>query len=323
MRRFALLLCLASAFTCFAADVPHPALLVLDKDANELAIVDPTAMKVVGKVGTGIGPHEVTVSSDEKTAYVANYGEKTPGNSLSIIDLAARTEKELDLGPLKRPHGIAQKNGKIYFTSELAKVIATLDPSTNTVEWILGTGQMITHMLVLAPDGKKVYTANIFSDSITAIEPAQVPGGWKLTNISVGKGPEAIDISPDGTEVWTAHSMDGGVSVIDTATLKVKQTIPALSKHSNRLKFTPDGKNVLISDAEGHEVVVLDVASRKEVKRVQTGGVPLGIVMVPDGSRAFVALADQGAVVAVDLKTWQVAGRIATGPGCDGMAWVN
>src|SRR6185369_4128460 len=109
--------------------------------------------------------------------------------------------KKLELGPLKRPHGIAQKNGKIYFTSELAKAIATVDPATNTVDWILGIGQMITHMLVLAPDGKRIYTANIFSDSITAIEQAQVPGGWKLTNVAVGKGPEAIDVSPDGSEV--------------------------------------------------------------------------------------------------------------------------
>jgi YVTN family beta-propeller protein len=306
-----------------AAEVPHPALLVLDKDANELAIVDPSTMKVVAKIPTGIGPHEVAVSADGKTAYVANYGDKTPGNSLSIIGLAARTEKKLDLGPLKRPHGIAQKNGKIYFTSEMAKAIATVDPVPNTVDWILGTGQMITHMLVLSPEGKRIYTANIFSDSITAIEQAQVPGGWRLTNIPVGKGPEAIDVSPDGSELWTAHSQDGGVSVIDTATLKVKQTIPTLTKHSNRLKFTPDGKTVLISDAEGHEVVALDAASKKETKRIATGGVPLGILMVPDGSKAFVALADEGTVVAIDLKTMQVLGKIATGPGCDGMAWIN
>jgi YVTN family beta-propeller protein len=306
-----------------AAEVPHPALLVLDKDANELAIVDPSTMKVVAKIPTGIGPHEVAVSADGKTAYVANYGDKTPGNSLSIIGLAARTEKKLDLGPLKRPHGIAQKNGKVYFTSEMAKAIATVDPATNTVDWIVGTGQMITHMLVLSPEGKRIYTANIFSDSITAIEQAQVPGGWRLTNIPVGKGPEAIDVSPDGSELWTAHSQDGGVSVIDTATLKVKQTIPTLTKHSNRLKFTPDGKTVLISDAEGHEVVALDAASKKETKRIATGGVPLGILMVPDGSKAFVALADEGTVVAIDLKTMQVLGKIATGPGCDGMAWIN
>src|SRR4051812_22072685 len=169
MSRVALLFCAALTISAQAADLPKPALLVLDKDANELAIVDPTAMKVVGKVSTGNGPHEVTVSADGKTAFVANYGDKTPGNSISIIDLAARTEKKLDLGALKRPHGIVQKNGKVYFTSEIAKAIATFDPNGTSVDWILGTGQGITHMLVLSSDGKKVFTANILSDSITAI----------------------------------------------------------------------------------------------------------------------------------------------------------
>ena len=323
MQRFLLALVLLLSTVALAADVPHPALLVLNKDANELAIVDPAAMKVVGRVPTGTGPHEVTVSADGRTAFVANYGDKNPGNSLSVIDLSARTEKRVDLGALKRPHGIAQKNGKIYFTSELAKAIATYDPATNTVDWILGTGQNLTHMLVLSSDGKKIFTANILGNSVTAIEAAQVPGGFKLTTIPVGKGPEAIDMSPDGAEVWTAHSQDGGVSIIDTTSLAVKQTLPPLTKQSNRLKFTPDGKQVFISDAEGHEVVVLDAASRKEIKRIKTGGTPLGILMVPDGSRAFVALADEGAVVTIDLKSLEVTGKLATGPGVDGMAWVQ
>jgi YVTN family beta-propeller protein len=311
-------------FSCVAnaADVPNPALLVLNKGANELVIVDPTAMKVVAKVGTGVGPHEVTLSADGKTAFVANYGDKNPGSSLSVIDLAGRTEKRVELGALKRPHGIAEQDGKIYFTAEIAKAVGRFDPATSSVDWILGTGQTITHMLAISKDGKKIFTANILSDSVSVIEPAQVPGGWKLTQIPVGKGPEGIDISPDGTEAWTAHSQDGGVSILDTSSLKVKQTLPALTKHSNRLKFTPDGKRVLISDPEGHEVVVLDAATRKEITRVKTGGVPLGIQMVPDGSRAFVALTDEGAVVAIDLAKLAVTGKVVTGAGADGMAWV-
>ena len=323
MHRLLLAVVVLSSLLAKGADVPHPALLVLDKDANELAIVAPAAMKVVARIPTGTGPHEVTVTADGKTAIVANYGDINPGNSLSVIDLAARTEKRVDLGPLRRPHGIAQKNGKIYFTSELAKVIATYDPASNTVDWILGTGQNLTHMLVLSADGKKIFTANILGNSVSAIESAQVPGGWKIANIPVGKGPEAIDMSPDGAEVWTAHSQGGGVSIIDTASLTVKQTLPALTKHSNRLKFTPDGTRVFISDPERHEVVVLDVSSRKELKRIKTGGTPLGILMVPDGSRAFVAVADEGTAVAIDLKTLAISGRVATGPGADGMAWVQ
>ena len=129
-------------------------------------------------------------------------------------------------------------------------------------------------------------------------------------------------MSPDGSEVWTAHSGDGGVSIIDVATLKVKQTLPSLTKHSNRLKFTPDGKRVLISDPEGNEVVVFDTESRKEIKRIKAVGVPLGILMDPNGSRAFVALADAGEIAVIDLKSLEITGKVATGHGADGMAWV-
>ena len=52
------------------AQMPSPALLVLNKAANELAIVDPQSLRIVGRVPTGEGPHEVTVSSDGKYAYV-------------------------------------------------------------------------------------------------------------------------------------------------------------------------------------------------------------------------------------------------------------
>ena len=57
------------------------------------------------------------------------------------------------------------------------------------------------------------------------------------------------------------------MSVIDTEAKKVVATIPSLTKHSNRLKFTPDGKLVLISDAESSQVLVMDVKERKLVKR--------------------------------------------------------
>jgi len=45
------------------AQTPSPALLVLNKDANEMAIVDPSVMKVVGHIRVGEGPHEVATTA--------------------------------------------------------------------------------------------------------------------------------------------------------------------------------------------------------------------------------------------------------------------
>ena len=128
---------------------PAPSLLVLNKADNTLAVVDPSTMQVVARIPTGDGPHEVVVSADGRTAYVSNYGAEKPGNSLSVIDLVARKEtRRVDLGPLWRPHGLAERNGKVYFTSELARVVARYDPAADKVDFVIGA--VVTGK---APDG--------------------------------------------------------------------------------------------------------------------------------------------------------------------------
>lgn len=321
---FAALSCLVAFLSivvpCSAADLPSPALIVLVKGANELAIVDPGSLKILARVPTGEAPHEVALSADGKTAFVSNYGARTPGNTLSVIDLAAQKEiKRVDLGPVRRPHGMVENGGKIYFTAEFNRLVGRYDPQSGTVDWLMGTGQSGTHMLVVTADGNKIFTSNIGSDSVTLFDRA-ANGNWSATAIPVGKGPEAIALSPDGKEVWSAHSRDGGVSIIDVASGKVVQTIAANTKRSNRARFTPDGKQVLISDIGG-ELLIFDAASRQVVQRIPLPGQPEGILVTPDGARAFVGLGNANAVAVVDLKTMKMAGKIDTGAETDGLAW--
>src|SRR5450759_59242 len=160
---FAVLACsialfsIAMSIPCSAADLPNPALIVLVKGANELAIVDPTSLKVLARVPTGEAPHEVALSADGKTAFVSNYGARTPGNSISVIDLATQREiKRVDLGPVRRPHGMVENGGKLYFTAEFSRLIGRYDPQAGAVDWLMGTGQTGTHMLVVTGDGSKI-----------------------------------------------------------------------------------------------------------------------------------------------------------------------
>lgn len=109
---------------CTLAQTPSPALLVLNKNENSLAIVDPQSLRVIARIPTGEGPHEVTASDDGKFAFVANYGAREPGSTISVIDLVRQHElRRVNLGPLRRPHGIVFANGHVYFTAEINKVI--------------------------------------------------------------------------------------------------------------------------------------------------------------------------------------------------------
>src|ERR1700722_15416450 len=118
MRKHALMVVLPAFFlslVSFAAsfasgqETPSPALLVLHKGENAMAIIDPQTGKIFGHVPTGQDPHELAVSSDGKLAFASNYAGPGPrgGNTLSVIDIGARKElHRVDLAPLSRPHGL-------------------------------------------------------------------------------------------------------------------------------------------------------------------------------------------------------------------------
>jgi YVTN family beta-propeller protein len=299
-------------------------LLVLNKTDATLAIMDPATGKVEGSVPTGEGPHEVAVSADGRLAFVTNYGARTPGSTLSVIDWKARKEvRRVDLTPMQRPHGIEAAEGKVWFTAESSKLIGRYDPDANRVDLLLGTGQNGTHMVQVSRDGQRLFATNLGSDTVSVFTHAPDGVTWNQTVVPVGKGPEGLDLTPDGREFWTAHSRDGGVSVLDVETRKVVATIDAGTKRSNRIKFTLDGKLALVSDLAGGELVVIDVAARKVIKRMPLGRMPEGILMDPDGTRAFVAVAGDDHIAVLDLKTLTVTAKWVTGGGPDGMAWVK
>jgi len=307
------------------AQGPSPALLVLEKNDKSLAIIDPATLKVTGRIPAGEDPHEVVASDDGKYAYISNYGAfQNPQHTISVADLTQQKAlPAVDLGTLRAPHGLDLVNGKVYFTAEGSKAIGRYDPSTHQIEWVLGIGQNRTHMLLVSKDESRIFTSNVNADSIGFLDRDKNgdASGWVENYVVVGKGPEGFDVSPDGKELWTANSHDGTVSILDVASRKVMQTFDIHTKFANRVKFTPNGKLVLISDLGTGDLVVLDASTRKELKRLTLGRGVAGILIVPDGSRAYVAVSPDSQIAVIDLKSLSVTGHIATGKGPDGMAW--
>ena len=310
--RWVLALALVASGHVVASQSPSTGrLLVLLRDASALAIVDPVAGTVLGRIPTVRDPHEVTASADGALAFVAS-----PSDGISVIDLDARTElRRLDIGPGSEPHDVRFAGGKLYFTAEGYKVIGRYDPQRDEVEWLLGIGQDGTHMFVLSADHDTIFTANRGSNSVTVVEGvAAGPPDWRVTAIPVGgEFPEGIDLSPDGREVWTATRNDGGISIIDVAAKAVVQRLTLNLRNPNRLRFTPDGARVLISDGEGSSLVVLDAQARTEIARLDLA--PNAVLVQPDGSRAYAALRGADAVAVIDLDTLAITGQISTGPG--------
>jgi YVTN family beta-propeller protein len=330
----------ALAILLHAAETPQASLLILGKSDQTLSIVDPATLKVIAQLPAGPDPHEVIASEDGRIAYISNYGGGSY-NTITVADLLAqKVLPVIDLGALRGPHGLTFVAGKLWFTAEGAKVVGSYEPTTQKIDWVLGTGQDRTHMIYVFPSLNPIITTNVSSATVTLIEKTNVanrgPGGppsaaasnparanWTETVIPVGKGSEGFDVSPDGKEIWVANAQDGTISMIDIAAKKVIQTLDANVRGANRLKFTVDGKLALVSSLGGSDLVIFDRLTRKEVKRLKVGHGAAGILMQPDGSRAFVACTPDNYVVAIDLKSLEVFGKITAGKNPDGLAWAQ
>lgn len=345
----AVAMCGVCAIAGAAVAQENASLLVLSKRDHTLAIVDAKTLKVGAKVPVGNDPHEVVASSDGRMAWVSNYGGGQ-FNTLATIDLVnANPLPPVELGVLHGPHGLDFADGKVWFTAETNKIIGRVDPATNKVDWLLGTGQNRTHMIWVSKDEQRIVTTNVNAGTVSLMErevqrmqgpppgmggpggpppgggPPPRPNGdgrdWNEVVVKVGNGSEGFDLSPDEKEIWVGNAQDGTISVIDYAAKKVVATLNADVRGVNRVKFTPDGKHVLVSTLSGPDLTVLDAATRKVIKRVPIGHGAAGIEMDPSGRRAFVACTPDGYVVVIDLASLTVSGKIDAGPEPDGMAW--
>jgi len=318
---------------CNAQSTPRRSLLALSKANHTLAIVDPATLKVIARIPVGTDPHELVASSDGTTAYVCIYG----GGSfyeINIIDLVAQKPlRNIDTRPLFGPHDITFVNGKAWFTAEGSKSVGRYDPATGKLDWSMGTGENRTHMIYVSADAKKVYTTNVSSGTVsilvdTLIQPGRMapPNAkpredWMQTVVPTARGSEGFDVSPDGSELWTASSEDGTITIIDLASKKQSGKIDAKVTGANRLKFTPDGKHVFISSLQTGELTIYNTKSRTEVKRLKIGNGAAGILMDPDGLRAFVACSADNYIAVINLKTLEVTSHLDVGGVPDGLAW--
>ena len=316
----------------------HPGLIVLNKSEATASLLDLADGRTVATMPVGDGPHEIAVSLDGRWAMASNYGGTTPGHSLTLIDLRSRKSvRTIELGEYRRPHGIAwlPDNKRVVVTSELGEAVLVVEAATGRIEKTIKTNVAGTHLLTLSKDGTRVWTSNIGSGSNSLID---LEHGTLVKTAPNGKGPEAIDLSPDGREIWTADRPLNRITVLDAKTLDSLAAWPS-GQFPNRLHFTPDGRTVLQSNAQSSNVGVYDAKTRTQIATIDfpydealgkptmltqfgRSATPLGILIAPDGTRAWVALAAHDRLAEVDIAARKVVRQLVAGREPDGMAYV-
>ena len=314
-------------------------LVVLNKSEATASLIDLESGEVRATLPTEFGPHEAATSPDGRLALVGNYGSREkPGSSLTVIVIpTAKVVKTIDLGEYQRPHGLLflPDGRRALVTAEAKKALLEVDVEKGAVTKVFPTEQDVSHMVEVALGGRKAFVANIGSGSVTVID---LEKGVFVRNIMTGAGAEGITASIDGTEVWVTNRSADTVSVIDAESLEILTQIPCAS-FPIRAKATPDGKHLLVSCARTADIAILDADSRKEVRRipqdlraVDTGdrlfgdqfgesSVPIGIVIHPDGTRAWVAHTNADVVAEIDLESWKIVRLLEAGREPDGMAY--
>jgi YVTN family beta-propeller protein len=139
---------------------------------------------------------------------------------------------------------------------------------------------------------------------------SKVGAGWEQTqSITVGGHPSGITASRDGKFVYVANANSDTVSIIDTATDTVVETIDCrpeakfpFGTGSNAVVLSPDGRTLFVANGTGNCVAVVSLGSRaggpppageptpsRVAGMIPTGWYPGAVRLSQDGKRLFVA----------------------------------
>ncbi|HEX4319300.1 MAG TPA: cytochrome D1 domain-containing protein [Acidobacteriaceae bacterium] len=315
-------------------------LLVAEKGEQALGIVDPATGKEIGKVSEGKLPgkdtaHEVTASRDGKLAYVPIYGDSgvgkpgTNGQTMVVIDVASqKIVKTVDFGHPVRPHlpvlgppVAGHTQGLLYVTTELDKAVTVIDPVTYKILGEIPTGDAQSHMLTVSHDGRRGYTANVASGTVSVLD---LTNRKLLKTIQVAKEVQRITISPDDKWVFTSDQGKPELDVIDTKMDAVAKRIP-MESAGYGTAVTPDGHWLLVPMMAVNKIAVVDLKTDTVKTNIElaAGTHPQEALVRPDGKVAYVSCDHSGQVAEIDTATWTLKRMIDTGKVSDGLAWAK
>jgi len=305
-----------------------PFVLVANKGDQTLGLIDLSSGRQVATVAEGgITGHEVA-SPDGRLAYVPIYGDSgvglpgSDGRNLVVIDLAARkVVGNMDFGHGVRPHcpQFGPEDGLLYVTTELDNTVTIIDPKTLKVVGTVPTGKPESHMLAITRDGKRGYTANVGSGTVSVLD---LVARRTIAVIPVAERVQRIAVSKDDRLVFTADQTAPRLAVIDTTVNRIQSWIQ-LPGVGYGTAPTPDGRWLVVAMPAAKQVAVVDLRTMKVTHTVEVPAAPQEVLMQPDGTRAYVSCDVSRKVAAIRTSDWTVEKLMDAGPSADGLAWAG
>jgi len=297
-------------------------LIVLHKLEHSFGYYDVRTGRQLASLKTREYPHEICLSPDRKKVYIAEMGvrgiesEGAGGHTIAVFDVrGGEALSTIDTGKYDRPHGVATFGSYLYVTSESTRHLLVYDMETEALVKAVFLDQECAHMVGVSPNGSMAYTANIWSNSITAVDTTSFE---VVRHISVPERPEGMAFSPDGKLIYCVCREARAVAVVDCDNGEVVDQIET-GHGPVRVVITPEGDRLAIPLFHSAAVEVADIASRKVTQSIAVGPHPAGTCISPDGKLVFMSCEDENLVYVFDMDTLEIVNKIKTGDGADAM----
>jgi len=322
-------------FKLYAAE--KELMLVVEQTAGTLGFYDSVDGRAHGSVQVGFLPHEVIVSSDQKTAYVSNFGlqdyDETigePGTSISVIDIPSRLEKfrlytfdakaknvyaKID----KAPHGMRLRppfEKQLYVNTEKGNKLLVFDLSTQKIIKKFNINPH-THNFIFSPDGKVLWLM-AGKEGVIRMDPdtGEITGQVKLATPVRG-----LSYTPRHQHLMASGNNE--IVLIDPDNLNIDKRFGNLNVGQILYSdMTPNQKYIVAPAVWDSQAIVIDTDEGKVIKRVVTGLDPVTVKISPSGQFAYVTNARDDHVTAINLSNFE-SHAILTKEGPNGLALIK
>jgi len=185
----------------------------------------------------------------------------------------------------------------------------TETPADPVVVATIPVGQM-PRTIAVSDDDAFVYVPNTQSANVSVIDAAAEAVSDTL---SVGPQPFGAELTPDGAYLFVTQGLEaggGGITIVDTSTGDVAQTLTDAVDGGRGIAFSPDGDLAFACSHWDGRLKVFDVAAvvadpgAPPAQDLATGTSPVMIAVTADGATVYVGNAEGESASVFDTSDW-------------------
>jgi YVTN family beta-propeller protein len=259
--------------------------LVTNRDADTMSIVDPATSSVTGQVAVGPAPVGVAAEPVGGRIYVGNQG----GATVQVVDLASGgVVGEVDVG--LPPSGIAVDDERRVWVAVESGQLLLVDPQGAVILGSVVVGGNPRGVAWNAADGR-LYVANQGSDSVSVVDPES---RTVVATIGVGSRPAGVAVDPSDGTVYVTNVLGDSLSVVDPAVGDVVATL-AVGINPSAVAVDEAARAVYVTNSDG-TVSVVDTTTTEVIDTIGVGSTPTAVAVDPATGTVYVANAGDGTV---------------------------